>query len=144
MDRRRERLRQIAFMFLCMLPGSVVAESPPAARTWQLNGEELVRLLEGKGDSALCSDERCRHLSSIRADAYVQGVADASRGQWCGQGQVLPHELINRVYSHIRQLPSEELKQDESSLIVEGLRMALPYHHEAFNYQSKVPMKRRL
>ncbi|HFL2038308.1 TPA: Rap1a/Tai family immunity protein [Stenotrophomonas maltophilia] len=65
-------------------------------------------------------------MSSARASAYIQGVADASHGQWCGQGRILPHELVDRVSSHLRQLPGERLQQDASPLVAEALRTAFP------------------
>lgn len=128
LDRRRGRLRNIVPICLCMWAGTTLAETRPTPQTWLVSGEELARLLEGKGDDGLCAEELCRHLSSARAGAYVQGVADAIQGQWCGHGQVLPHELVDRVFSYIRQLPSSRLKQDASDLVIEGLRTGFPCH----------------
>jgi len=103
-----------------------VAGTTQPARTWLVSGTELITLLQGKGDDGFCDGEQCRILSSARASGYILGVADASRGQWCGQGQILPHELVDHVSSHLRQLPRERLQQDASPLVVEGLRTAFP------------------
>ncbi|MCO7498479.1 hypothetical protein NJG17_01020 [Stenotrophomonas maltophilia] len=81
----------------CFLAGSLLAETSPPKRTWLVSGAELITLLQGKGADGFCAGEQCRNLSSARASAYIQGAADASRGQWCGQGQILPHELVDRV-----------------------------------------------
>ncbi|HFK2920081.1 TPA: Rap1a/Tai family immunity protein [Stenotrophomonas maltophilia] len=122
----RRRMRQLLTLGLCALAGSAVAATTQSARTWLVSGAELITLLQGKGADGFCDGEHCRSLSSARASAYIQGVADASGGQWCGQGRVLPHELVDRISSHLRQLPRERLQQDASSLVVEGLRTAFP------------------
>lgn len=129
---RRARCVPAALVLcLCLMAGSALAETAPAARTWFVSGAELARLLQGKGEGGFCSSDQCRDLSSARASAYIQGVADAGRGQWCGQGQILPHELVDRVASHIRQLPAERLQQDAASLVIEALQTALPCQHAA-------------
>ncbi|UXA53435.1 hypothetical protein M0D45_01115 [Xanthomonas prunicola] len=59
--------------------------------------------------------------------AYIEGVADASSGvRWCGEGQMLPHELVDRVYSYQRGLPAERLQQSAATLVVEALAQAFP------------------
>lgn len=126
---RRARCVPAALVLcLCLMAGAALAETAPAARTWFVSGAELARLLQGKGkgEGGFCSSDQCRDLSSARASAYIQGVADAGRGQWCGQGQILPHELVDRVAAHIRQLPAERLQQDAASLVIEALQTALP------------------
>ncbi|GAB2314785.1 hypothetical protein SGMN_21000 [Stenotrophomonas geniculata] len=122
----RRRMRRLFASGLCALAGYAFAGTTQPARTWLVSGAELITLLQGKGADGFCDGEQCRNLSSARASAYIQGVADASRGQWCGQGQILPHELVDRVSSHLRQLPRERLQQDASPLVVEGLRAAFP------------------
>lgn len=123
----RRRMRQLVALGLCALAGSVLAGTTHSGRTWLVSGAELITLLQGKGTDGFCDDEQCRSLSSARASAYIQGVADASGGQWCGQGRILPHELVDRVSSHLRQLPRERVQQQDAfSLVVEGLRVAFP------------------
>jgi hypothetical protein len=122
----RRLLRRLLALGLCALAGSALAGTTQAARTWLVSGAELITLLQGKGADGFCDGEQCRNLSSARASAYIQGVADASHGQWCGQGRILPHELVDRVSSHLRQLPGERLQQDASSLVAEALRTAFP------------------
>lgn len=122
----RRLTRRLLALGLCALAGSALAGTTQPARTWLVSGAELITLLQGKGADGFCDGEQCRNLSSARASAYIQGVADASHGQWCGQGRILPHELVDRVSSHLRQLPRERLQQDASPLVVEGLRTAFP------------------
>ncbi|EKT4089181.1 MULTISPECIES: Rap1a/Tai family immunity protein [unclassified Stenotrophomonas] len=117
----------------CFLTGSLLAETSPPKRTWLVSGAELITLLQGKGADGFCASEQCRSLSIARANAYIQGAADTSRGQWCGQGQILPHELADRVTSHLQQLPQERLQQNASSLVVEGLRTAFPCERRALH-----------
>lgn len=142
LDRRR-RLRHIGSFSLCLLASSTLAEATPATGARPVSGGELIRLLEGKGDDGGCLDERCRQLSSARGRTYVQGVADSSRGQWCGHGEVLPHELIDRVFSYIRQLPSNRMKQNASDLIIEGLSAELPCRSRA-SYEAESGRGNRL
>jgi len=117
----------------CFLTGSLLAETSPPKRTWLVSGAELITLLQGKGADGFCASEQCRSLSIARANAYIQGAADTSRGQWCGQGQIRPHELADRVTSHLQQLPQERLQQNASSLVVEGLRTAFPCERRALH-----------
>lgn len=122
----RRVMRRLLALGLCALAGSALAGTMQPVRTWLVSGTELITLLQGKGDDGFCDGEQCRILSSARASGYILGVADASRGQWCGQRQILPHELVDHVSSHLRQLPRERLQQDASPLVVEGLRTAFP------------------
>nr|WP_312391372.1 Rap1a/Tai family immunity protein [Stenotrophomonas geniculata] len=122
----RRGIRWLLALGLCVLPGSALAGTTQPARTWLVSGSELMTLLQGNGADGFCDGDECRSLSSARASAYIQGVADASHAQWCGQGRILPHELVDRVASHLRQLPRERLQQDASSLVAEGLRTAFP------------------
>ncbi len=110
----------------CLWAGSASAAAAPQARTWFVTGSELVSLLQGNAADGFCAGEQCRSQSSARASAYLQGVADASRGHWCGHGQILPHELVDRVATHLRQLPQRRLHEDASVLVVEALEQAFP------------------
>ncbi|WP_310648379.1 Rap1a/Tai family immunity protein [Stenotrophomonas sp. AG209] len=127
----RRRMSRLLTLGACFLAGSLLAETSPPKRTWLVSGAELITLLQGKGADGFCAGEQCRNLSSARASAYIQGAADANRGQWCGQGQILPHELVDRVASHLQQLPQDRLQQNASSLVVEGLRTAFPCERRA-------------
>ncbi|WP_262090634.1 MULTISPECIES: Rap1a/Tai family immunity protein [Stenotrophomonas maltophilia group] len=124
--RAHRRMRWLLTLCLGALVGPAVAGTTQPERTWFVSGAELITLLQGKGADGFCDGEHCRGLSSARASSYILGVADASRGQWCGQGRILPHELVDQVSSHLRQLPRERLQQDASPLVVEGLRAAFP------------------
>ncbi|PZS69908.1 hypothetical protein A7X75_01625 [Stenotrophomonas maltophilia] len=119
-------MRWLLALGLCVLAGSALAGTTQPARTWLVSGAELITLLQGKGADGFCDGDQCRSLSSARASAYIQGVADASHAQWCGQGWILPHELVDRVASHLRQLPQGRLQQDAAPLVVDGLRAAFP------------------
>ena len=123
--RAHRRMRWLLTLGLGALVGPAVAGTTQPERTWLVSGAELITL-QGKGADGFCDGEQCRGLSSARASSYILGVADASRGQWCGQGRILPHELVDQVSSHLRQLPRERLQQDASALVVEGLRAAFP------------------
>ncbi len=124
--RAHRRMRWLLTLGLGALVGPAVAGTTQPERTWLVSGAELITLLQGKGADGFCDGEQCRGLSSARASSYILGVADASRGQWCGQGRILPHELVDQLSSRLRQRPRERLQQDASALVVEGLRAAFP------------------
>ncbi|RRD21733.1 hypothetical protein ECB98_23090 [Brucellaceae bacterium VT-16-1752] len=106
-----------------------IARGAPAAaekRDWIFSGFELIEALEGRSGDGM-SGEAGRIVSNARAIAYIAGVADAASGaRWCGAGNVLRHELVNRVYTYLRTLASDRLKGSASSLVVEGLAEAFP------------------
>jgi hypothetical protein len=105
-----------------------VAQAAPSdeSRDWIFSGSELTAALEGKsGDEIL--GEAGRGQEKARAIGYIAGVADTTSGTlWCGAGTVLPHELVDRVYSHLRALGSDRLRLSASFLVVEGLAAAFP------------------
>ncbi|WP_338091171.1 Rap1a/Tai family immunity protein [Shinella kummerowiae] len=95
-------------------------------RDWKFSGFELIEALEGRSSDEM-SGEADPSRPKARAVAYIAGVADATRGtRWCGAGTVLPHELIDRVYTYLQSLASARLKRSASSLVVEGLAGAFP------------------
>ena len=99
------------------------------ARDWIFSGSEMLAALEGREGHGMPSDELRRALSVARAQAYIAGVADSlSRSRWCGAGSVLPHEFSDRVYSYLRALPQDRLKENASMLATEALAAAFPCH----------------
>ncbi|MCC4586348.1 hypothetical protein JWH11_15600 [Xanthomonas melonis] len=119
--------RTLAAVLLCAAMPAAWARPSDAGRTWILSGAELVQAMEGKlGDPAHNGPAR-RQLSSARARAYIEGVADATSGvRWCGAGKVLPHELVDRVYTYHRGLPATQLQQSAATLVVDALAQAFP------------------
>lgn len=58
---------------------------------------------------------------------YVAGVADATQGKaWCDKSRVKTIEMDSQLADEIRKLPSETLKQDAASLIIELLKKRFP------------------
>ncbi|MEO9339370.1 Rap1a/Tai family immunity protein [Mesorhizobium sp. SB112] len=97
------------------------------ARDWIISGTELIKALEGKSDDGALRSEAGRIKSGARGGAYIAGVADATSGTgWCGAGSVLPHELADRVYTHLRIVTPERLKERASTLVIEGLAAIFP------------------
>ena len=92
------------------------------APDWIMSGTELILALEGSPDDGTLRSEVGRIKSVARGSAYIAGVADATSGTgWCGAGSVLPHELTDRVYTHLRSVTQERLKERASTLVIEGL-----------------------
>lgn len=119
----------ILAILLSVLSAMSIARGAPAVaekRDWIFSGFELIEALEGRSGDGM-SGEAGRIVSNARAIAYIAGVADAARGaRWCGAGNVLHHELVDRVYTYLRTLASDRLKGSASSLVVEGLAEAFP------------------
>lgn len=95
-------------------------------RDWILSGAELARALEGDFAPEASGDpELRRRLSRERGLSYVQGVADLTRGtRWCGR--IKPHELADRAYAHLRELPPARLEGNAAALAVEALAAHFP------------------
>lgn len=120
-------LRYAIALCFCAVATAGWAGPGNPARHWILSGSELVEALEGRSAGDVGEGEFRRALSSARANAYIAGVADATSGtRWCGAGTVLPHELADRVYSHLRSLGSERLTGSASTLVIEALAQAFP------------------
>ncbi|MFD1703415.1 Rap1a/Tai family immunity protein [Methylopila henanensis] len=115
---------------LSMVLATNVASAEPgddAAPDWMITGTELIKALEGKLDDGALQSEAGRITSAARGNAYIAGVADATSGTaWCGAGSVLPHELTDRVYTHLRSVTPERLKERASTLVIEGLAAVFP------------------
>lgn len=115
-----------AVVWIHLTMGAAWALPEDEMRDWIFSGSELIEALEGRSGDGM-PGETGRGRSQARAIAYIAGVADATSGtQWCGAGAVLPHELADRVYIHLRTLSSDRLKRSASSLVVEGLAEAFP------------------
>jgi len=96
-------------------------------RDWIISGTELIKALEGKFDDGALQSEAGRITSGARGSAYIAGVADAAgRTAWCGTGSVLPHELTDRVYTHLRSITPERLKGSASTFVIETLAAIYP------------------
>lgn len=96
-------------------------------RDWIVSGTELIKALEGKSDDAALQSEAGRISSGARGSAYIAGVADATSGTgWCGAGSVLPHELTDRVYTHLQSVTPERLTRKASTLVIETLAAIYP------------------
>lgn len=96
-------------------------------RTWILSGAELVEDLKGNGAPEVHDEELKRMVSNVRGNAYVAGVADALQNQtWCGAGSILPHELTDRVFTYLTDLPPESLKENAAKLVAQALEKEFP------------------
>ncbi|WP_449415262.1 Rap1a/Tai family immunity protein [Ochrobactrum teleogrylli] len=97
------------------------------ARDWIISGTELIKALDGKFEDGALQSEAGRIRSGARGSAYIAGVADATSGTgWCGAGSVLPHELTDRVYTHLRSVTPERLTKRASTLVIETLAAIYP------------------
>ena len=101
--------------------------SDEGVRTWNVSGIELLNALEGRLDADGLNTQPERIEAAAKGSGYIAGVADATSGiAWCNAGSILPHELTDQVYSHLRGISPERLKGKASILVVEGLASIFP------------------
>lgn len=97
--------------------------SPAGAeeRTWIFSGAELKQAIEGKLAPEVSDPEMRRLVSVAKSSAYIAGVADLTSGSdWCGAGAVAPHELTDRIYTYLGDLPAEKLDEQAATLVRGG------------------------
>lgn len=96
-------------------------------RIWRFSGAELFSALEGDLAPEVTDQELRRALSGAKGHAYVAGVADATETKkWCGEGAVLPHELIDRVMTYLSDLSAKRLDENAAVLVGEALAKSFP------------------
>jgi hypothetical protein len=111
---------------LALLAAAGACHAEPA-RTWSFTGTELLAALEGRMPSAVHGDDLRRLFSTAYAQAYIQGIADQTQGRvWCTRTGVLAHELGDRVYTHLSDLPAAHLQGRAAPLVTHALREAFP------------------
>ena len=115
-----------AILWVHLVMGVAWAVPGEETRHWIFSGFELIEALEGRSGDGI-SGEAGRIVSNARAIAYIAGVADVTSGaRWCGAGNVLRHELVDRIYAYLLTIAPDRLKGRASSLVVEGLAEAFP------------------
>ena len=127
-----------ALILLGLALGTSCAAQPVTVAPW-MSGESLVQLYAGGDISDIqgsygrfTQEDRIdvRHrISKERAEAYVDGVHDATEGKlWC-YSQVTrpkPGTLHEEVLWALRAMPADQLKRNASDLIVETWRRKWP------------------
>ncbi|WP_337797118.1 Rap1a/Tai family immunity protein [Rhizobium skierniewicense] len=101
--------------------------SEAADRTWIYSGSELKQAIEGKLAPDVSNPELRRLVSVAKSNAYIAGVADlTANAHWCGAGDIAPHEITDRVYTYLVDIPSEKLAEPAAALVEEALVIAFP------------------
>lgn len=96
-------------------------------RSWIVSGLELKQAIEGNYAPEIAQVETRRLVSAAKGRAYIYGVADATgRDRWCDGDEVAPHELVDRVYTHLSDIPGSRLSENASSLVRESLTTFFP------------------
>jgi hypothetical protein len=107
--------------------GISASAAPAGDRTWLFSGNELIDALKGELAPEASDKELKRMLSTTRGSAYVAGVADALQGKaWCGAGAILPHEMTDRVFTYLSDLPPEKRQGNAAALVGEALSKEFP------------------
>ncbi|EHM02930.1 hypothetical protein HMPREF9946_00620 [Acetobacteraceae bacterium AT-5844] len=107
---------------LCVAPFLLAAPVPAQQRDWLLSGGELLEALKGHAAPEIADAEIRRMVSSARAQAYILGVADGSHGAGrCRRPAMLPHEMADRVATHLQGLPAARLGGGAAPLVMEAL-----------------------
>lgn len=109
----------------CFLLPAMVSAQPVAVAPW-MTGQRLVELYEVRRPAESATSEKLREM---QADAYVDGVHDATEGKgWCysHKSKPKPSTIQGHVIWDLRAMPSEHLKRNAADLIVELLRKRYP------------------
>jgi len=119
------------FAFLVSVPFvlalSGLSSAGAAERTWIFSGAELKQAIEGKLAPEVSDPEMRRLVSVAKSSAYIAGVADLTSGSdWCGAGAVAPHELTDRIYTYLGDIPAEKLDEQAATLVREALKVSFP------------------
>jgi hypothetical protein len=127
-----------ALILLSLALAAPCFAQPVTVAPW-MTGEWLAQLYAG-GDMSdiqgsydhFTQEDRIdlrRRLSKERAEAYVDGVHDATEGkQWCYSQTTkpTPGTLHDEVFWALRAMPPDQLKRNASDLIVEVWRRKWP------------------
>ncbi|CAB3895257.1 hypothetical protein HGQ98_25030 [Achromobacter ruhlandii] len=109
-------------VLVIMLSASAIAQAQEP-RTWHFTGAELATALAGRMPSEVRDASLGRQFSASYAQAYILGIADQTQGTlWCTRSGVLPHELKDRVYTYLSELPASRLDGNAAPLVSEALR----------------------
>ncbi|MFK3777630.1 Rap1a/Tai family immunity protein [Agrobacterium sp. NPDC089420] len=119
------------YVFFVSVPFVVALSGASSAgaqeRTWIFSGAELKQAIEGKLAPEVSDPEMRRLVSVAKSSAYIAGVADLTSGaDWCGAGAVPPHELTDRIYTYLGDLPVEKLDERAANLVREALKVSFP------------------
>lgn len=112
------------FVMLVMTSVSYAQEN----RAGYFTGSELVAALSGKMPSEVKDPEMRRLFAASYGKAYILGVADQTQGSlWCStHAGILPHELKDRVYTYLLDLPQSHLSGNAGQLVAEALQNVFP------------------
>lgn len=107
------KLLSALILSLCFINPVYAADS----RSWMVSGDELMHNLSANESSENLMSEP--HLLNAQAQGYVVAIMDSA--EWCMKGQVLPHDVYDRVYSHLNSLDKEALSMNASVLVKQAL-----------------------
>ena len=115
----------VSVPFVLALSG--LSPAGAAERTWIFSGAELKQAIEGKFAPDVSDPEMRRLVSVAKSSAYIAGVADLTSGSdWCGAGAVAPHELTDRIYTYLGDVPAEKLDEQAATLVRAALKVSFP------------------
>ncbi len=119
-------VRVISASFILAPTLGLQAHAQDAEQLSIVSGAQLKLAIEGKNAPEVTDPEMQRIISAAKGSAYIAGVADLTSGKdWCGQG-VAPHELTDRVYTHLGDVSQEKLSGQAAALVLEALTAAFP------------------
>lgn len=107
------KLLSVLILSLCALQ-SVYANDE---RSWMVSGDELMYNLSANESSQNLT--LAPSLLNARAQGYIVAVMDSR--DWCMKGEVLPHDVYDRVYSYLNSLDKDVLSMNASELVNNAL-----------------------
>jgi hypothetical protein len=107
------KLLSLLILNLCVAQ-SVYADDE---RSWMVSGDELLyNLRANESNQNLTSSSS---LLNSQAQGYIVAVMDSR--DWCMKGQVLPHDVYDRVHSYLNSLDKDALSINASELVNNAL-----------------------
>lgn len=113
------KLLSVLILSLCVIQ-SVYADD---GRSWMVSGNELKNNLSANESSQNLTSSPS--LLNAQAQGYIVAVMDSS--DWCMKGQVLPHDVYDRVYGYLNSLDKDALSMNASELVNNALETYCKY-----------------
>jgi Rap1a immunity proteins len=124
--RKADLRRAYTTALLCLALALPECLAQPVTIAPWMTGQRLVEMYEGRKSYETESAEKLREML---ADAYVDGVHDATEGKgWCYSYKYKPKPttIHEHVIWDLRAMPAEQLKRNAADLIVELLSKRYP------------------
>lgn len=87
-------------------------------RNWIVSGNDLKFNLSANDTSQNLLVNP--HQLNAQAQGYITAIMDSQ--EWCLKGQILPHDVYDRVFAHLDSLEAQDLTSNASLLVKDALQ----------------------